>query len=136
MNISYEDLQLYELLSLDRPPVEIFNPLVPSQRYMRSSLLPSLLRTAKFNENHYNYDLAICHELGRVFLESGRRDRLRILVKGAVQEFPSQRWDHYMLSQIVQGIFGLCGSEPQISFSQLPFLHPYVQAELFLEGER
>ncbi len=134
INISYEDLQLYELLSLDRPSVDILNPLVPSQKYMRSSLLPSLLRTAKFNESHYSYDLAI-YELGRVFLESGEEDRLGILVKGAVREFPSRMWDHYGLSQIVQGIFVLYGSEPEISFSQLPFLHPYVQAKLLLEGE-
>jgi phenylalanyl-tRNA synthetase beta chain len=134
INISYEDLELYELLGLEKPAVEIVNPLVRSQRFMRSSLIPSLLRTAKFNENHYNYDLSI-FELGRVFLRDGEEDRVGIFVKGGVRAYPEEKWDAYKLSGIVQGMLSLFGAKPEFVPSKIGFLHPHIQAEILLKGE-
>ncbi len=134
INISYEDLELYRILGLEEPKVEILNPLVPTQRFMRSSLLPSLLRTAMFNENHYNYDIAI-FELGRVFLPEREEDKLGILVKGKVRDFPSEEWNPYRLMEIVQGLAGIYGRELSFERSSHAFLHPHTQTDIFLEGE-
>jgi len=134
INISYEDKDLYNLLELEEPKVEILNPLVPTQRYMRSSLIPSLLRTAIFNENHYNYDLGI-FEVGKVFSEEGEEDRLGILVKGNVRDYPYEEWNPYKLLEILQGLFSLFGKNVDMEPSEAPFLHPHVQSKLLLEGE-
>ncbi len=47
---------------------EIVNPLNAEQRHMRTSLVPSLVKVAKFNQNNFNRDIAIL-ELGKVYLE-------------------------------------------------------------------
>ncbi len=134
INISYEDKEFYELLGMEKPAVEIVNPLVPSQKYMRGSLIPSLLRTALFNESHYNYDLAI-FELGRVFLKEGEEERLGILVKGIRKEFPREEWNPYSLSSIIQGLANLYGKELEFETSACSFLHPHVQTKVVLNGE-
>lgn len=135
INISYEDRDLYDLLGLEEPKVEILNPLVPTQKYMRSSLIPSLLRTAVFNDNHYNYDIGI-FEVGRVFFEEGEEERLGILVKGKVRDFPYEEWNPYRLSEILQGLFSLLGRDVDMEPSEIPFLHPHVQSSFLLEGEK
>ncbi len=134
INISYEDLELYELLGLERPKVEIVNPLLQTQRFMRSSLIPSLLRTALFNEHHYNYDIAI-FELGRVFPDDGEEERLGILLKGKVRSFPEKEWGPYDLTEIIQGLGRIFRKKIYLDSSDLPFLHPHVQARVSVEGE-
>ncbi len=134
VNISYEEEDLYDLLNLDRPEVEILNPLVPTQRFMRRSLIPSLIRTAKFNESHYNYDLAI-FEIGKVFTDKGEEDRLGILVKGGISSYPAKVWDAYELLSVVQGIFDLVGVNVDLEPSQESYLHPHVQTKIVFEGK-
>ncbi|RLJ71344.1 phenylalanyl-tRNA synthetase beta subunit [Hydrogenivirga caldilitoris] len=135
INISYEEEDLYNLLGLDKPAVDILNPLVPTQRFMRSSLIPSLLRVAKFNDSHYNYDLAI-FELGKVFFREGEEDRLGILVKGSVNDYPGESWDPLRLLGVVQGIFESKGLPFELEPSGFEFLHPHVQSELVFDGKR
>ncbi|WP_457601138.1 phenylalanine--tRNA ligase subunit beta [Hydrogenivirga sp.] len=134
VNISFEDGELYELLGMELPKVEILNPLIPTQRFMRSSLLPSLLRTAKFNENHYNYDLAI-YELGKVFTEEGEENRLGILVKGSVRAYPEEEWDAYRLLSVVQGVLELNGVDFELENSNFGFLHPHMQSKVRVAGK-
>jgi len=134
VNISYEEEELYELLGLDKPQLEIVNPLVPTQRFMRSSLIPSLLRTAKFNENHYNYDLAI-FELGKVFFRDAEEDRLGMLVKGTVNPLSGEEWTPRRLLEVIQGLFELRKVGVDMEPSDKGFLHPHVQARLIVDGE-
>ncbi|EDP76340.1 phenylalanine--tRNA ligase subunit beta [Hydrogenivirga sp. 128-5-R1-1] len=134
INISYEEEELYELLGLEKPQVEVLNPLVPTQRFMRSSLLPSLLRTAKFNENHYNYDMAI-FELGKVFFKDGEENRLGILVKGVLDPLSVEEWTPYRLLGVVQGLLELRGVNFELESSNKSFLHPHVQSRILAEGE-
>ena len=134
INISYEDAELYDLLGLEKPTVEIINPLLPTQKFMRSSLIPSLLRTALFNENHYNYDLAL-FELGRVFLREGEEERLGILLKGDLRKFPKKAWEPYDLIEIIEGLARIRGREIQLESSAIGFLHPHAQARVLLDGK-
>ncbi len=131
INISYEDGGIYETLGLDKPVVEIVNPLVPTQRYMRSSLIPSLLRTALFNDAHYNHDIGI-FEVGRVFSEDGEEERVGVLLKGKVRDFPKREWGPYDLAELVQGIARIYGAEVSLDNSRREFLHPHVQAKVLV----
>jgi len=133
INISYEDAGLYDLLGLDRPKVEVLNPLLATQKYMRSSLIPSLLRTAIYNENHYSYDIGI-FELGKVFFENGEENRIGILLKGKVREFPEKEWEPYDLLEMIQGLGEMFGREVRFEKSDISFLHPHVQASVLIDG--
>jgi len=135
ITLPYEDCELYELLHMEKPSLEILNPLVPSQRYMRSSLIPSLLKVALFNMSHYNHDVGI-FEIGKVFSEKGEEERIGLLLNGKLRDFPHVKWDHYDLLEIVQGIASLFGKEILFDVSDLPFLHTGAQAEVLLGGER
>ncbi len=134
INISYEEEELYRTLGLSLPEVEIVNPLVPSQRFLRSSLIPSLVRTAVYNDSHYNYDVAI-FEVGRVFRRDGEELRVGILLKGTASTFPEREYDHRDLMTLVQGIARVLGSEVVTEMSDLPFLHPHVQAKVLKGSE-
>ena len=134
VNLSFEDDNLYKLLGLPLPQVEIVNPLVPTQRFMRSSLLPSLLRTAKLNESRYNTDLAI-FEIGKVFTPNSERETLGILLKGTRRSYPEKVWDPYDLLDIVQGVVSLLRREVTIEKASLSFLHPHAQAKVVLEDK-
>jgi phenylalanyl-tRNA synthetase beta chain len=133
INVSYEEGDLYGKLGLPPPTLEILNPLVPSQRFMRSSLIPSLLRTARFNDAHYNHDIAI-FEVGKVFSERGEDLRVGILLKGRSSHFPEREYDHRDIMALVQGIAKVLGEELVAERSEVPFLHPHLQARLLKEG--
>ncbi|AAC07582.1 phenylalanine--tRNA ligase subunit beta [Aquifex aeolicus] len=135
INFSFEDSKLYELLNLPLPELEVINPLNPTQRYMRNTLITSLLRTAVYNDRNYNYDQAV-FELGKVFFKEGEENRLGILLKGnKPRTLKEEKWEPYDLTEIIAGIFALFGLEPEFRNAKRNFLHPYVQGEVYLEGE-
>ena len=134
ITLSYEDKDLYELLGLEPPQVEILNPLIPSQRYMRSSLLPSLLRSAKFNESHYNYDVAL-FEVGKVFLKDSEQDRLGIVLKGSRTLYPHRKWEAHDLIDLIMSLARIFGKELMLEASDLSFLHPHAQSRV-LKGNK
>ncbi|GAB6064974.1 phenylalanine--tRNA ligase subunit beta [Aquifex pyrophilus] len=136
INFSFEDGKLYNLLGLPLPEVEVINPLNPTQRYMRSTLITSLLRTAVYNDRNYNYDQAI-FELGKVFNKEGEETRLGLLVKGRKKRtLKEELWTPYEFSEAIHGIFELLGIEPIIEREEERFLHPYISASLFVDDEK
>ncbi len=135
INISFEDKELYEVLGMKPSDLEIVNPLVPSQRFMRSSLIPSLLRTALFNDKHHNYDVAI-FEIGKVYSKEDERTKLGILVKGVKTEYPYKEWREEDVVELLTALFERLKVKFFLDFSEIPFLHPHVQSEIFINGKR
>ncbi len=68
----------------ERPPVPLENPLSQDAAAMRSSAVPSMVHTLKWNLDRYRSDLRL-FEMGRVYSarEKGLPDERRILVLGA-----------------------------------------------------
>ena len=68
----------------DRPPVVLENPLSQDAAAMRSSGMPSMIHTLKWNLDRYRSDLRL-YEMGRVYSaqEKGLPDEHRILLLGA-----------------------------------------------------
>ena len=68
----------------DRPPVVLENPLSQDASAMRSSAVPSMIHTLKWNLDRYRADLRL-FEMGRVYSarEKGLPDERRVLVLGA-----------------------------------------------------
>ncbi|NPB06310.1 MAG: phenylalanine--tRNA ligase subunit beta [Aquificae bacterium] len=134
INLPFEGSELYELLGLPQPTLRVLNPLNPSQPFLRSSLLPSLLRTALRNDRSYNYDQAF-FELGKVFSLEGEELRLGLLLKGSRKTpLGEQPFSPYELSELAEGLARLLGVKLRRLRAELPFAHPYASAEL-LDGD-
>ncbi|NPA32293.1 MAG: phenylalanine--tRNA ligase subunit beta [Aquificae bacterium] len=127
INFSFEDGKLYELLGLELPKLQIVNPLNPTQRYLRTTLITALLRSAVYNDRNYNYEQGM-FELGKVFFPEGEEKRLGLLLKG-------ERWDEKELLGILGGVFELFGLKMGLRSGGEDFLHPYQRVELLLNGE-
>lgn len=135
VNFSFEDEKLYQILGMPLPDLEVINPLNPTQKYMRNTLITSLLRTAVYNDRNYNYNQAI-FEIGKVFSKEGEKKRLGLLIKGnKPSTLKEEEWNPYEVSEIIAGILNLLGLEPELRNSNHGFLHPYVQADIYLNGE-
>ena len=132
ITFSFEDAELYELLSLPLPQLEILNPLNKSQRFMRTSLLPSLLRVCLDNIRNYSYSMAI-FEVGKVFLQEEEL-RLGFLMTGYRRLFPEEKYTPYHGLALVQDILRNYTEEYRSEPSAMPFLHPKVQ-RVFYDGE-
>jgi phenylalanyl-tRNA synthetase beta chain len=134
INIPFEDEGFYELLRIEKPKVELINPLLPTQRYLRSSLIPGLIRTALLNDSRYNHNLAI-FELGSVFTEEGEKKALGILMKGEKESFPPAQWSPYDLRDAFQSVCQIAGVDVEFTESPVGFLHPGLGAGLRIGGE-
>lgn len=133
ITFSFEDTQFYELLSLPTPKIEILNPLNKTQRFMRTSLLPSLLRVCVENIRNYNYNMAI-FELGKVFLEEGEETRLGFLMTGYRRLFPEEEYTPYYALSLFQDVLRTYSEDFRSEDSNLPFLHPSVQRSFYIDG--
>ncbi len=133
ITFSFEDAEFYELLSLPLPQIEVLNPLNKSQRFMRTSLLPSLLRVCLENTRNYNYSMAI-FEVGRVFLKEEEL-RLGFLMTGYRRLFPEEEYTPYHGLAILQDILRNYKEDFRSEASSMPFLHPKVQRVFYLQGE-
>ena len=134
INIPFDDLEIYRKLELEEPDVVLINPLVPSQRYLRSSIIPGLIRSAVFNLSHYNRDLAL-FEIGKVFTKRGEETRLGILLTGVKDSLKGEIWSARDITELVWGVCSLSGKEISIEEGSLPCFHPGLRAEFILDGK-
>ncbi|HAV39470.1 MAG: phenylalanine--tRNA ligase subunit beta [Aquificota bacterium] len=134
ITFSFEEKDLYELLSLPEPQLEILNPLNRSQRFLRTSLIPSLLRVCIENTRNYNYNMAI-FELGKVFTEEGEETRLAFLMTGTKRLFPEEEYSPYDAIGLVQDLLNLYSEGYTSQASRFPFFHPNLQRLYLVKDE-
>jgi phenylalanyl-tRNA synthetase beta chain len=116
---------------------EIINPLSAEQKYMRTSLVPSLVKVQKFNQNNFNYDVAI-FELGKRYFENGEIPTLGILAVGKFERhFTGQsNWDFLTFKGVVESVLTRFGiSKYTVKPANVEYLHPYLRAEIEIEGK-
>jgi phenylalanyl-tRNA synthetase beta chain len=125
LNFSFEGKRLYETLGLKSPTLEVINPLVKEERFLRTSLVPSLINSYLRNRRNFLQQIAL-FEVGKVFFEEGEGRRLGILSNmHTLQEFRG------LVSDLLHSVGVLHTSQG----SKLPFLHPNLQVSLWVEGE-
>ena len=135
ITFSFEDLDYYKLLSLPEPELEILNPLNKSQRFLRTSLIPSLLRVCVENSRNYNYHMAI-FEVGKVFTKEGEETRLGFLMTGIRSLFPQEEeYSLYHGLSLLQDLMRLYAKNYTSQKSQIPFLHPNLQRSFSIEDK-
>ncbi|WP_448587510.1 phenylalanine--tRNA ligase subunit beta [Thermocrinis sp.] len=126
INFSYESLDLYQTLGLEHPTLEILNPLLKEERFLRTSLIPSLIRSYLHNQRNFVQQVSI-FELGRVFLESGEEGRLGLLTSHqSLEEFRS----------VVSDLLSYLNISHTSQRSNYSFLHPHLQVDLLVGDEK
>ena len=151
MNYSFVSPACDDLLGLSpedprRRHVHILNPLTEDFSLMRTSLVPGLLETVRYNLSRKNTNLSI-FELGRVFLlEQGEKlpKELRHLVGVALGQIGEPHWasqarpvDFYDVKGCIEAIFDAFQIRG-VSFDRAegtPYLHPGRCAKFSLNGE-
>ncbi len=135
INIPFDELEIYRKLELEEPETFLINPLVPSQRYLRSSLIPGLIRSAVFNLSHYNRDLAL-FEVGQVFTKGGEEPRLGILLAGTKDTLGGESWNARDVVDLIWALSSLSGKKVEIEEAEIPYLHPGMSAVFIVEGKQ
>ncbi len=126
-------------------PIRVLNPLSEDQRVMRTTLVPGLLQTARYNFDHGNEDLRI-FELSKVFLPKtgealpAEPHYLTGIMTGA--RFPQTLYgglgeiDYADLKGVVEEVLELFHLE-EVAFSARhvpPYLDPLHAASIFCDG--
>ena len=111
---------------------EIVNPLNAEQRHMRTSLVPSLVKVAKFNQNNFNRDIAI-FELGKVYLEDKEIPTLGLLAVGKFRKHfrGEEEWDFLTFKGVLETLLSRFGVENfSLQLREIPYMHPYLCGEI------
>jgi phenylalanyl-tRNA synthetase beta chain len=128
-------------------PLPLLNPLAEVQSVMRTTLLPGLLETARYNLSHKSADLKI-FELREVYYPSQgeklpvERRALAGLVMGAIAKegwnTPRQEADFYYVKGCVEQLLDVLRTpQPTFTRAEVPaFLNPGKAAVIKLEGEK
>ncbi|UCC66666.1 MAG: phenylalanine--tRNA ligase subunit beta [Deltaproteobacteria bacterium] len=146
--ISPQSLQALRLSSNDRRlrPLTLLNPLTEEQSVMRTTLLPGLLETAKYNLSHKNRDMKM-FELREVYYptDGGKLPEERRSLAGLVMgAFAGGGWnispkevDFYDVKGCVERLlFDLGIPSPAFSFGEdISYLHPHKAGVIELDGE-
>ena len=118
--------------------VELISPLSDARRYVRTSLMNSLLETLSYNLDHYNSNVNI-FEISKVYAEGVEEERLGIVLKGNTIEEKIKHLelqaDFYVIKGLVMEILNTLGFEMgriQIKENDLDtkHFHPYQSAVL------
>ena len=118
--------------------VKLLNPLNDDRIIMRHSLIPSLLKTIKYNQNRKNNDVFI-YEIGRSYTNEGEEHILSIAMTGMISntmwDQKKEMVDFFYLKGLVQNLFDkLSIKNYSIVLPKEPFkaLHPGVSAMIKL----
>ena len=119
----------------------VANPLTVEHGLMRTSLIPGLIRNLKTNLSQRRRDVAL-FEVGRRYLQGEREPAtLGIVLAGEkTSHWDDKRaWDFYDLKGLIEALASaheIEGAKWQVPSEVEPYLHPGVQAEWVVGGER
>ncbi|MEN3034371.1 MAG: phenylalanine--tRNA ligase subunit beta [Aquificaceae bacterium] len=125
INFSFEGADVYEILGLDVPKIEILNPLVKSLRFIRSNIITGLLKTCAYNQSRHNYSMAI-FELDSVYKSKRELYGAGFLIVGEKRLYPARNYDIWDAMEVFHEILKFTQGL-EISREKLGFLHPGVQ---------
>lgn len=120
--------------------IELLSPMSEERRWIRTSILPSLIGVAAYNEAHGIKNTAL-YEISEVSAKKWIKNHLAIVLNGIVEE---SRWlhesvpaDFYTLKGLLEMYFEKIGiNKNRISFKQntkdIKHFHPYRSAEVYI----
>ncbi len=123
--------------------VELVSPLSDARRYVRTSLMNSLLETLSHNLDHNNENVKL-FEISKIYSSKGEEERLGIIMEGDLIEEKVKHLevgsDFYVMKGIVLQILSALGFEMgRISIrandADVKHFHPYQSALLMMDGK-
>ena len=137
-----EDYMKEKLLSFG-DDVSLLSPLSDARRYIRSSLMMSLLEALNYNLDHHNENVSL-FEISKVYSSNGEQERLGIIMQG---DFLNQKLKHIELKSdfyVLKGLLnelltaiGFDSGRVQLKENDLDTVHfhPYQSAILTFNGK-
>ncbi len=137
---------IYNIFDLPVPEIRIENYLLKIQSVMRDNLAVSLVGVLQENMKFQNKDLSI-FEISSTFFKDFEEIRAGILLSGKFidgfyykkgkEEFStSEKWDFLKAKGIFDSYFSLLGIEVEYKISELPYLHPYQSADIYVDEKK
>lgn len=123
--------------------VELAAPMSEDRKYVRDSILPSLLECVAYNQARSIKDIAL-FEISNVYGKGHVEERLAIAASGALQENRWQKYrvevDFYTMKGLVEALLESIGfSGNRVVFKEnkkdTEHFHPYRSAEVYLGKE-
>ena len=153
-NLGYNEALSYSLVSqkliadatmpCSLDVVEMASPMSEDRRYVRNSILPSLLGCVAYNQARNVHDVAL-FEVSNVYGNQHVEERLAIVASGSLQKNRWQKFsidvDFYTIKGLLISMLetlGFAGNRIMIKENKLDtkHFHPYRSAEIFLGKER
>ncbi len=120
-------------------PLTLTNPISVDNSCLRQEILPGLLRSLEFNTKRQEKSAGL-YELGDVFPGNGpgQRSRLAVVLMGATEgeSWQADAPDFFALKGILETLGFEMGVGISLERSELEFLHPGRQGEIFLNGKK
>ena len=123
-------------------PVELAMPMSEARRYVRTSLIGSVLEVIRYNEAHSNTDAGY-YEISKVYGKGTEQERLAVFMDGAVMKDDLHRFavkgDFYTMKGILTDWLKKTGyTEARIQVkpntTDVEHFHPYRSAELWVDS--
>lgn len=123
--------------------IAMVSPLSDARKYVRTSLMNSLLEALSYNLDHYNENVNL-YEISKVYAKDLEQERLGIIMEGCLEEYKVKhlnlKTDFYILKGIIKGVLSALGFEmgrisiEENSVDQKHF-HPFQSAVLKMDGK-
>lgn len=122
------------------PVVQLASPMSEDRKYVRNTLLPSMLDTVAYNQNRNIKDLSL-FEISNVYGQDQVQQHLSMVMSGSTQK---NRWqgidqkaDFYALKGMIEALltdFGFEGTRVKIKENNLDttHFHPYASALVYI----
>ncbi|MCR4854779.1 MAG: phenylalanine--tRNA ligase subunit beta [Erysipelotrichaceae bacterium] len=123
--------------------VAMISPLSDARKYIRTSLMNSLLEALAYNLDHYNDDIGL-FEISKVYSSNGEEERLGVIMEGNLIEDKvkhlSVKTDFYVLKGLLKQILSTLGFEMgRVSIKEndldTKHFHPYQSALLTMDNK-
>ena len=123
--------------------VEMISPLSDARRYIRTSLMNSLLEALSYNLDHYNSNVGL-FEISKIYSSKGEEERLGFILQGNVIEDKVKHLtleaDYYVVKGMVMQILGNLGFDAarvNVRENDLDtkHFHPYQSAVMTLDNK-
>ena len=123
--------------------VEMISPLSDARRYLRTSLMNSLLEALSYNLDHYNNNVSL-FEISKVYSAKGEEERLGIILQGNLIEEKIKHLtlqsDFYVMKGLLLELLSSLGFEMgriviKENTIDTKHFHPYQSAVLMMNNE-
>lgn len=125
-------------------PVELAMPMSEVRKYVRTSLINSVLECVEYNEAHSNTDNAF-YEISKVYAKGKEEERLALVLDGKLVNDPLHKHeiegDFYAMKGILLAWLeklGFSGSRIRVAENKTDtkHFHPYRSAELWMDKNK